>query len=890
MFALKTYQQTALNVLREYLEQAALRGPGEAFARVTAKHPSDTRPPVYRERWNLDAVPHVCLRLPTGGGKTLLAAHSVGVAAGAFLHRDHPFVLWLVPTNTIRKQTVQALRRPDHPCRQALNAAFGLQGVAIFDIEDLNAIRPSDIFDKTCLVVATMQTFRVEDSNKDARKIYGHNENLEQHFLRLPNTAPGLDRGEDGRPLYSFVNMAHQLRPLVVADEAHKMISRLSGEVMRRINPACIIEFTATPVESNVLFRVFPSQLKAEEMVKLPFNVAEHPSWEEAVLRAVETRASLAVSAAEDTDYIRPLVLFQAEKKHQLCTVERLKQFLLDQDIPGEEIAVATGEQRELDNLDISSPDCPVKYVITVEALKEGWDCPFAYVFCSVANIRSAIDVEQLLGRVMRMPYARARRDPKLNMAYAHVLARTFSEAASAMYDRMLNMGFDEDEAASQIRRLPLPGMEDEDGGEGFRRTPLGQWADGGQRDTPPLIIPLTKKPHLAPLAEAGRDIEIRETATGFELVSKGMLSREAEDAILPCVPQARREDTRRDIARHRHAVAMNRPPSPARQGIPFAVPLLLMEVDGELEVAEPELLAADWSPLDLLRDGECPLDRGEFRFDSQEHVFQFDLEGEKMVWRPLATQEQLSLYQPPEEPDVPMLSRKLDRLCTMPDISQPVMLEFCRRCVRGLVERDGMEPALLYRARDVLAQCIRDKIARLREQARKRGFQQLLLSPAAHVEVSFDEGFAFPRENYAESLPPYAGPYQFARHYYGRPRDLKASGEEFRCAQAIDLHPAVTMWVRNVDRQTGSFWLPTSSDRFYPDFVALLTDGRLLVVEYKGKHLLSSDDTEEKRAIGQLWAEKSRGRGIFLLVSEGSPELGFERQLAARLSSPPQR
>lgn len=314
MFELKEYQNNTLRVLAEYLEQARLRGPREAFGRTVARHPSDYRPSAYHIRWNLDDVPYVCLRLPTGGGKTLLAAHSVSIAAHAFLGREHPFVLWLVPTNTIREQTVQALRKTDHPYRQALTDAFGLQGVAVFDIEDINNIRPSDIFEKTCIVVSTMQTFRVSESNKDVRKIYGHNENFEQHFLRLPNAADGLDR-EDEHVLYSFVNMVHQLNPLVIVDEAHKMVSELSGEMMRRLNPACVIEFSATPVESNVLYRVFPSQLKAEEMVKLPFNLVEHVNWQEAVLRAVETRNTLAELAIHDDSYIRPIVLFQAEKK-----------------------------------------------------------------------------------------------------------------------------------------------------------------------------------------------------------------------------------------------------------------------------------------------------------------------------------------------------------------------------------------------------------------------------------------------------------------------------------------------------------------------------------------------------------------------------------------------
>ena len=120
MIELKEYQRETLSVLREYLTQARLRGPADAFAKVTGKHPSDTRQQSYRPRWpGLEDVPYVCLRLPTGGGKTLLAAHTVGLATDAFLDRSHPFVLWLCPTDTIRKQTAEAPRTQDHPCRQA---------------------------------------------------------------------------------------------------------------------------------------------------------------------------------------------------------------------------------------------------------------------------------------------------------------------------------------------------------------------------------------------------------------------------------------------------------------------------------------------------------------------------------------------------------------------------------------------------------------------------------------------------------------------------------------------------------------------------------------------------------------------------------------------------
>ena len=109
-------------------------------------------------------------------------------------------------------------------------------------------------------------------------------------------------------------------------------------------------------------------------------------------------------------DYIRPIVLFQAQKRNNEVTVEALKNHLVDTErVPENKIAVATGNQRDLDGIDLFDPQCPIEYVITVEALREGWDCSFAYVFCSVSRIQSAQNVEQLFGRVLRMPYAKRR-------------------------------------------------------------------------------------------------------------------------------------------------------------------------------------------------------------------------------------------------------------------------------------------------------------------------------------------------------------------------------------------------------------------------------------------------------------------------------------------------
>jgi type III restriction enzyme len=121
-----------------------------------------------------------------------------------------------------------------------------------------------------------------------------------------------------------------------------------------------------------------------------------------------------------------------------------------------------------------------------------------------------------------------------------------------------------------------------------------------------------------------------------------------------------------------------------------------------------------------------------------------------------------------------------------------------------------------------------------------------------------------------------YQGSYEFSKHFYPVIHDLRektqsgALSEEFRCAQAIDKQSKVKHWVRNIERQEKfSFWLPTSTDYFYPDFVAELVDGRLLAVEYKGEPYKSNDDSREKRQVGHQWAQTSAGRCLFLFAVE---------------------
>jgi type III restriction enzyme len=206
----------------------------------------------------------------------------------------------------------------------------------VLDIADFTQLRPQDLREKTCIVIGTLQTLRV--SNKDGRKVYAHNEHLEPHFSRVPENTPGLHRLEDGSEAgkikFSFANLLALSRPLVLVDEAHNATTSLSFDVLRDIRPACILEFTATPASnSNVLHNVSAAELKAEEMIKLPIVLTEHQTWEQAVQDAILTRAKLAEKAALEREFIRPIVLFQAESKDKDVTVKVLEDYLVSTSI-----------------------------------------------------------------------------------------------------------------------------------------------------------------------------------------------------------------------------------------------------------------------------------------------------------------------------------------------------------------------------------------------------------------------------------------------------------------------------------------------------------------------------------------------------------------------------
>lgn len=892
MFELKTYQKNTLAALVQFLQSCRSVPVADAFHAMlaTQNRSNEGYQPVF------DEAPCVCLRIPTGGGKTVLAAHAVALAGKAVLDSDAPIALWLTPSDTIRSQTLEALSNARHPYRQALSHYFG-DRVQVCDLGSLQTISPHDVGKACIVVVATIQSFNVTDTAK--RNVYSFFEELAPHFDNLPanqsenlekvteadlQNQPYLTAADIGRVKYSLANWLHLRQPVVIVDEAHNNRTDRFFQTLGRLNPSCVVELTATPVAgNNVLYHVSAQELKAEQMIKLPIVLAEHPEgWRECLRDAVLTRDSLEVTAQKEADYIRPIVLVQAAPKGNEATVEVVRQHLIEQEnIPESQIAVATGSQKELDGINLFDRACQIRYVITVEALKEGWDCSFAYVLASLQSVNSAKDVEQLLGRVLRMPYAKQRQQDALNKAYAHIVAENFAEAAATLKDRMVqNMGFERLETGALIipqQPLPLTG---------------GQGAGVSVTTIPDCHIQVPQIPDTQHWPEEIKAaVQIRETSQGATILLKGDVDSEtlaqAEAFISQTLPEKARVSVKEQFDAHRAVRQALR--APAQLGLTFArIPQLCLQLDGYLEVVEKETLSSigDWDLLDQ------PVQLAGFTIRESINSFEIDVNGQQVKYRHIDAQ-QLKLNDVVSHVSEQDLVRWLDLEVRKPYVSQLQLQAYLVKMLAHLIHDRGFTLTALVRARFQLAQAISKEIERLRELAMQKGFQARLFDMAVPpVEDSLHYSFEFQAGMYP-ARQCYQGSYEFEKHFYPVIHDLREKtgagkvAEEFQCAQAIDAHPKVKQWVRNIERQEKvSFWLPTASDYFYPDFVAELVDGRVLAVEYKGEPYKTNDDSREKRQVGEQWERSSGGRCLFLFaVAEDEAGRTVFQQLAEKLA-----
>ena len=469
------------------------------------------------------------------------------------------------------------------------------------------------------------------------------------------------------------------------------------------------------------------------------------------------------------------------------------------------------------------------------------------------------------------MPYAKRRKDDNLNRAYAFLSEPTFGEAARSLVDKLVAMGFEEEEALDSIESTQeLLGDDNDLFSPPDRRKPVFEFKISSTPET------------LAALRET-ESVTVRETEDGkAEISIAGYVSEELEYEIVGQLPEAERSGFADAAARHRRDTVKLL--TPAERGEPFGVPRLMAQIQGELELADSDLFMEhhDWS----LLDHSPELTESEFAVRETARTFEIDLDGKSISYQYAAEDEQLALNANVEGWTPQALVLWLDRQTRQADIGQGELLRWLSDLVGHLIDDRNMHIAALMRCKFILARKIRNKIAAIRQQERNGVYQKYLFAPEARVELSFDSAFRF-REGMYRDERRHRGRWKPRKHFLGHVPafDGAPDGEEFQCAEALDSLKEVRFWLRNVARHPASFWLPTATDKFYPDFVAQLEDDRLLVAEYKGARDIKSDDTREKRTIGELWERRSNGKGLFIVVEKSKDGKDMRAQLAQKIA-----
>jgi type III restriction enzyme len=866
MIELKDYQNRVLDSLRRFLKLCSQTGNSEAsFREVTTDEDNETSVPYgHVDAAGLAELPYVCLRVPTGGGKTLLACHAAGIAMKELLRADRSVVLWLVPSNTILDQTADALRNPRHPYRRALELECGT--VEVLTIEEALHLSRAAVDGQTVVIVSTIQSFRVED--KTGRRVYSENGSLQEHFAGIPmDRFSELDKRTDGSPIFSLANALRLRRPVVIVDEAHNARTDLSFATLASVSPACIIEFTATPAtrenRSNVLHRVSAAELKAAQMIKLPLRVVTQAIGQKDQLLsdAIAMRSDLeraAISERQVTgEYLRPILLIQAER---VDACEPLRDRMVQEfNIGRDEIKISTGKLDQLKNLDdISAPDCPVRFIITVEKLREGWDCPFAYALCSLKETRSATAIEQIVGRILRLPKASFKQDSSLNCAYVFSVSDSINEVLAELRDALQGNGFTKAEAQRIIFAVP-------------QRLPLSVQPQTIQLDTTTEIdgvlaqaqaIELTGKVQFD--GDGALTILVPLTSEEGERVKRWGRTHAVQERIAETIEFVRQIDAAFGDGKPRTA-------SPFELRMEFFVPLLsVRENQVVLPFDSTVLLEHEWklSDKDASLENYDPLERPVGRAGVLDVSVKGEVETNVLQQTPdfvTTLHQQVLNYGVPGDWTLNDLVIFLDNQIEHPDMTSAESRKFISQAVRGLMSAFGIEDVnVLAMDRFRLRDALELRIDEHRKAERQAVFQTLLL-PKSALTVDPSRGIDFRTTMYEPSWL-YKGSFQFQKHYFTEKPGELPDNVEGDCAQFIDGLPEVKYWVRNLSRKPSSFRLQTSKDWFYPDFVCKLSDGRVLVVEYKGEHLYT--DAEEKRLAGQAWESRSGGRCLFVMLT----------------------
>ena len=389
--------------------------------------------------------PRVSLKVPTGGGKTILAVEAIREFQNLFAQRKTGLIVWIVPKETIYSQTVDSLRDKGHPYRQLLDQASG--GKTIIK-EKGQKLSLQDVEENLVVLFVMIQSIS-RANNLEALKVFQDSGGYESFFPQdnrydlhgqwlkeVPNLDTFWKDADHAQLVTSLGNAVRVSKPFIIIDEIHRVFTANAKAAIDNLNPEMVLGLSATPkVGMNILSTVTGLELKDEEMVKLDLHVrppidGSHNDWKGMINQIKEHRELLETKAVtfrqNKGEYIRPIALIQVERtgKDQrgkgFVHSEDVKDHLMEMGLNPDEIAIKSSAQNDIKNVDLFSPDCPIRFIITKEALTEGWDCSFAYTLGIIPNTASNTGVTQLIGRILRQPRAKKTGVAELDESYVY--------------------------------------------------------------------------------------------------------------------------------------------------------------------------------------------------------------------------------------------------------------------------------------------------------------------------------------------------------------------------------------------------------------------------------------------------------------------------------------
>ncbi len=828
---LKQYQKAVISDLAAYLAFLPNMSAADAFAaHWTAQNVPLSPDELYRD--TLNGVPNVCVKMPTSGGKTFIAASAIATIFDSLPHTKTEAVVWLVPSDAILEQTLKNLKNPMHPYREKLNTDFQHRVEVYSKSELLNGqnFSPATISQQLSVFVLSYDSFRT--SKKDGRKAYQENGNL-LAFAEYFGDKSLLLADTDETAL---INVIRRLNPVVIVDESHHAVSTLSKEMLTNFNPSFVLDLTATPKkDANIISYVDALQLKRENMVKLPVIVYNMRTKAEVIGEAIYARRKLEVEAIAEKEktgrYIRPIALFQAESKGKddNTTFEKLKKDLIEAGIPKTHIAIKTADINELRNVDLLSEDCPIRYIITVNALKEGWDCPFAYILATVANRSSVVDVEQILGRVLRLPYTSKSASNTLNISYCLTSSASFHDTLQRVVAGLQRAGFS-DKDYRPFDSAPFSATVDKSS------VPIQQTiADVQTHDEPdepndPAAImahvEARENTDVAGGAPAPSDLfaQAEQTADEYDR----FVEKQGDTATMAAEVKSRMNE---------FSIADEFAQSVSGLRLPqFVVPrdIPLLTTDTYKLLSEEELTAGF-----TLKNKDATIDF--LSIDAE--IARVDIEGSSTstpkAWKLSCT-------------DNEFFREWFNSLPTEQRISE------CKNLIRKHLDKNNALTGVAEYIDAVLGAMTAEQLDDLQqspykyaEKIRKKIDGLLLAHRKSKFELWQEQGRITVEPHY--SFPPTITPLRFVQtipnSLYTAEEDM--NGLEKEVVWRIANLPNIRWWHRNASK-TG--FCINGYENAYPDIIVMTKRGMLLILETKGDHLENAE-SERKCFIGRQWA-----------------------------------